>query len=153
MNQLVAFIIKNKKAVAIVLIIIVIAVIFYRKGKNKTTIADLPKDEPSNGETGNGGVNLSGSQVSVNQLALYASLLYDDITCFFCSRNGKLYADLALLSDTDLVKLYNVYNTMYQSKLKETMLQSLQNEVTDVFFSAQQNMASIIKRLQKYNLK
>lgn len=154
MKNISNFISKNKTAIAIILVIIVVAVIFYRKGKKQTTAADLPLDTPGGGNnsTGNGGVNLSGNQLSSNQIVLYADQVFDDIDCVFCTRNAKLYADLAIVSDTDLVKIYNAYNAKYQTKHGETMLQALKAEYFSLF-TGDQNFDAVIARLQKYNLK
>jgi len=136
-----------------VLVMIVVAIIFYRKGKGKTTLTDLPT-EGLNASTGNGGVNLSGVQVSTNDLIQMAADMHEDINCIFCTRNSALYERVAALSDTDLGRLYNMYNTKYQAQDKETMLQALQGELTGAFSTTfAGNVKSIISRLEKYNLK
>lgn len=138
------FFAKYKIAIIALVILVIVAIYFYRKGKKTTTIADLPNDVPTGG-TGNGGVILSGSQTSANEIALMAEQVHEDINCVFCLRNTALYERISVLSDTDLIKLYNVYNSKFQAQDGETLLQALDNEFA--------NFDVIKNRLRKYNVK
>lgn len=145
---------KNQKIILWSIIIVIILLVifsfyFYYRGKKQTTISKLPTDNPA---AGNGGVQVSGAQISDNDVSLLADQLYDDITSIFQFRNNSLYERLVALSDTDLVRIYNAYNTKYQSKNGETLLQALKNEITAWFGNAKYNMEAIINRLSKYNL-
>lgn len=142
-----AWVKKNRVYIAVAIVFIIVAIVFYRKGKKTTTIADLPKDNPNTGTTGNGGVQLSGNQISENDVAGYREKLHSDIYDIFALRNNQLYAELVLLSDTDLVRIYNAYNSKYQAKEGETLLQALKNE-----YLLGVNGNNVIKRLEKYNL-
>jgi hypothetical protein len=138
------FIAKHKVIIIVAIIIIIVAVIFYRKGKKNTTLSDLPNDNPTV-NNGNGGVNMNGNQISANEVVLLADQVHADIHCIFCTRNYALYERLGVLSDTDLVRVYNAYNSKYQAEDGETMLQALDNEFA--------NFDTLKNRLRKYNAK
>jgi hypothetical protein len=155
LNKTGAFIMKHKVVIAVILVVIVVAIIFYRKGKSKTTLSELPTDAPEGSGTGNGGVNMSGQQISTNEVTLLAADLHEDIHEIFGTRNTSLYERLANLSDTDLIRVYNTYNTKYQAEDNETMLEALESEFSLALFSTSYtgNVNSIISRLRKYNTK
>jgi len=152
-NSAMTFAVKHRVIIIALIILAIVAIYFYRKGKKQVTISDIPTDNPQT-TTGNGGVNMSGQQLSVNEIVSLADQIHEDVNCVFCTRNTALYQRVASLSDTDLVRIYNAYNSKYQSKDGETMLEALKKELTAMFSSsAIPNMQSIINRLIKYNVK
>jgi hypothetical protein len=127
----------------VVLILLIIAGIYiYRQGKKKTTIQALPGELPGN--PGSGNVN----GASNDEIKSIANDIYEDIDGFnVFGHDNKPYDSAVLLNDTDIVKLYNTYNTLYQAKLGETLTQSLENEK----FWENTNPDNLIKRLKKLN--
>jgi hypothetical protein len=95
---------------------------FYRQGKKTVTLQALPNDLPGNP----GSVSAGASN---NEIKLIAQQLYDDMDGYnFAGHNYDPYNRAITLSDTDLVKLYNTFNSLYQADSKETLKQWIESE-------------------------
>jgi hypothetical protein len=138
-------------AIAVLLLIIGLSVFFYFKGKKKgsekTSIQYLPNDLPY-GDPGNGGAAAGSSNVEIKSIA---NDMYDDMDGWnvITGHDMEPYKRAAILSDTDFVKLYNTFNSLYQLDSGQTMKEWLVNEkfwnndITD----------ALIDRCTKLNLK
>ena len=101
----------------------------------------VPDDNPGTG-TGLGGS-------SFNPKA-YTDRLKQDIYCFFCTRDHSIYRDLASMSNSNLMKVYNDWNDRYYGQSNETMIQAMNGEVygNGWMDSTKANVTNIISRLQ-----
>lgn len=129
-------------AIVVLIILVALGLYFYKQGSKKTTLQYLPGELPGNPSSG----NTVGA--SNDELKRLANAIYQDIDGYnILGHNNDPYNSAILLNDTDLIKLYNVYNALYQSENNETLTQALinekfwENDVTD----------SLIARLQKLN--
>lgn len=125
----------------VLVVFIIIGIWFYRKGKKQTTIAPLPLDNPdANNAYG----------VSFSELLQIADAMHKDMDGLnLLGHDVTPYEKYAALSDTDFVKVYNVYNEKYQKESGETLKEWIESEsyafddVTD----------SILARMGRLNLK
>lgn len=130
-------------AVAVLVALVALGFYFYHKGKKTVTIQALPEDLPGNP----GSVN-SGS--SNDEIKIVAQSLYDDMKGFnYAGHNYEPYNKAITFSDTDIVKLYNTFNTLYQADSGETLTQWITNE--NYYYSDIPD--SLLKRFAKLNLK
>ena len=129
---------------AILLFLILLSAYFYSKGKKTTTIAPLPPDAA--------GVATASSSADVSKLS---SDLYSDMKgiSWLANHNEVPYQEALTLSDTDFVKLYNDYNTKYQS-LDGRTLTAWINACSAIPFTPFDTVkTAMISRLGKLNLK
>lgn len=130
--------------IAVLVVVVAIAIFFYRKGKKTVTIQTLPNDLP--GEPSGSG---SAVGTSNNEIKLIANALYEDMSGFnYSGHDYEPYNRAIVLSDTDLVRLYNTFNTLYQTESKETLKQWILNE--NYYYSDVPN--SLLARFAKLNL-
>jgi hypothetical protein len=100
----------------VLVIFIVIGVWFYRKGKRKVTIQPPPLDDPGSGTVASG--------VSNAEILSISGALHKDMDGFnYAGHDVEPYQRLNALSDTDFVKVYNVFNAAYQPDSGETLKQ------------------------------
>jgi len=128
--------------IAVLLFLVALGYFYYRKGKNTVTLQSLPGELP--------GVPSSGNTVgaSNDELKNIANELYADMSGFNgAGHDYEPYQRAILLNDTDLVKLYNAFNTMYQKINSETLTTMISNER---FFSPQ-IPGTLVARLKKLN--
>lgn len=132
-------------AIIILIIVIAIAIYFYQKGKKTTTIAPVPIDRP--GDTSGGNNTAGASDGELKQLAVD---LFTEMDGFNATRDYIPYDRLLLLSDTDFVNVYNIFNTKYQGSSGETLVEWVAGEKyiwDDRFKTIKQNIASRAGRL------
>ena len=126
----------------VLVLLVVLAYFFYKKGKKSITTQYLPGDLPGNPSSG------SDTGASNSEIKALANELFNDIDGFNgLGHNNDVYNRVILLSDTDLVKLYNTFNTLYQQRLEETMTVAIDNEK----FWENDIPDRIIERLRKLN--
>ena len=118
---------KNKKiiyiVIAVVIFLIVLAYFFYRKGKKQVTLQYMPGELPGNKESG----NITGA--SNDEIKNLANSLYQDMKGLnWRGHNATIHKNATLLNDSDLIKLYNTFNTTYQKNSAETLTSWLKNE-------------------------
>lgn len=127
-------------------VLLIAGVIYYAylQGKKTTTIAPLPtNDNPENG-----------GETTAN-LSVIATSLHDEMSGFNWSGHDiKPYKNAILLSDIDFVKMYNIFNTKYQSESGETLTGWFNSETYFVSGSADNSIyQSFADKLSKLNLK
>lgn len=131
--------------IAIVVILIFLVLFgwyFYRQGKKTTSIQMLPNDLAGT-PSGTGQIGASNDEIKTT-----ATAIYNDIDGFnLTGHDNEPYERSVLYSNTDVVKLYNAFNTMYQNELKETLTQALIGEK----FWENKTPDTLILRLQKLN--
>jgi len=114
----------NKQLVIIVSIVIVIIALIlfftYRAGKKS--------GDTSNVNPPNDVIGTPLTEDEKNYLNGLAVSLYNDMDGINMTWNNDLYSAVALLSDSHLVALSNIFNYKYQSNSGETFLQWLENE-------------------------
>lgn len=110
-------------AFVVFLFLAVLAFIFYRKGKKTVTLQSLPGELPGNVSSGNQ------TGASNDEIKNIANALYSDMNGFNASGHDYTpYKQASLLNDSDLVKLYNTFNTLYQKQSSQTLTQWLSSE-------------------------
>lgn len=130
-------------AVIVLIMLVGLGYFFYRKGKKTVTIQSLPNDLPG-GPTG----GIAGA--SNNEIKLVANALYDDMKGYnYSGHNYAPYSQAIAFSDTDIVKLYNAFNTLYQTESGETLKQWIEGE--SYYYS--DIPQSLLARFAKLNLK
>ncbi len=129
-------------AIAVLVVLVALGIYFYRQGKKTVTIQDLPEDLPGNpGSVNSGSTN--------DEIKIVSSGLYNDMKGFnYAGHNYEPYNKAATFSDTDLVKLYNTFNTLYQPDSGETLKQWIENE--NYYYADVPNM--LLARFAKLNL-
>lgn len=135
---------KQIAVAGIILLILIIgfAYYFYSQGKKTTTIAAIPVDQPT-------GTNNSAG-VSDSEISQISSDLHADMDGFnYAGHNVEPYQKLDGLSDTDFVKVYNLFNTNYQPASKET----LKGWIDDEDYAFNDVVESIIARMGRLDLK
>ncbi len=129
-------------SIGVLLFLVVLAIVFYKKGKNNVTLQSLPGELPGNPSSG----NITGA--SNDEIKNIANQLYEDMSGFNgAGHNYEPYERAALLNDTDLIKLYNTFNTLYQKDSGETLTEWISNER---YFNPG-TPGLIISRLKKLN--
>jgi uncharacterized protein (UPF0333 family) len=129
----------------VLLFLIILAVYFYKQGAKKTSIQIPPEDQPGSTSGNNNAAGVSNSEIKNLSNSIYKDI--DGFNLF--GHDNTPYDAAVLLSDTDIVRLYNAFNTEYQSKLSETLTQALINEK----FWENSSPDTLIARLQKLNCK
>lgn len=94
----------------------VVGIYFYEQGKKHTTIAKLPYDTDANGNI----TNVPSDPALLSELS---TEMYNDMVgiSWFAEHDEDYYNQALAFSDTDFVALYNTFNTLYQSKINETL--------------------------------
>lgn len=141
----------NTKTILIVLAVLVVLIVgvafyYYRKGKKQVTIQAPPLDNPTGG---NGSQQNNPYGVSDSQILAIAGSLHKDMEGF--NWNGhdiEPFQNLNALSDSDFVRVYNVFNSKYQAESEETLKQWIESE-TFVFDDV---IDSILSRMARLNL-
>lgn len=122
----------------------------YRQGKKQTTQAQLPpNDNQTNPQTN------TPSGASTAELTRIAGSLWDDMSGWnLTGHKPEAYAEALTLSDYDFVRLYNIWNSIYQSRNGETLTQMFDGE-TYIFFGETGGSVyyAFKNRLNKLNLK
>jgi preprotein translocase subunit SecD len=132
-------------ALGVLLFLVVFGYIFYRKGKKTVSIQDLPQDLPGSTNSSN---NASGA--SNTELKMLVNDLYKDMNGVnILTRNIEAYQKLLTLSDTDTVKVYNAFNTLYQIESKETLKSWISNETGFTGFTVLRD--AILSKFTKLN--
>jgi len=128
-----------------VLLIAALVYYAYKQGKKQTTIAPLPKSDIPTGQTGETDENLS----------ILATNLHDEMSGFnWNGHDVEPYKKAVLLSDIDFVRLYNIFNTKYQSASGETLTGWFNSETFFVLGSADNSIYQTFSdNLSKLNLK
>jgi len=129
----------------ILVVFIIIGIWFYRKGKKQVTIAEVPFDSPFESSNSNNPYSVSDSE-----LVELSDRLYREMDGFGIWRDADPYKDLIKLSDTDFVKVYNIFNTNHQSKSGETLKKWIENEY--VIGELASYIKSILDRMGRLNL-
>ena len=122
--------------------LVALAVIFYRKGKNTVTLQQLPGELPGAPDRG----NVSGA--SNDELKRLANNLYADlkgVNAF--GHNYDPYQDALKLSDSDLVLLYNAFNSMYQEESRQTLTQWIESDYYSLFITP--TIEALLGKLKK----
>jgi hypothetical protein len=81
----------------------------------------------------------------------YTDRLKDDIYSWGW-RDSSIYSDLVLLSNANLVKVYNDWTERYFSEDNETMIEAMEGETYGNWTSTAHNTAAIINRLKGMGL-
>lgn len=128
-------------------VLLIAALIYYayKQGKKQTTIAPLPESDNPGGQTGETDENLS----------ILATNLHDEMSGFnWSGHDVEPYKKAVLLSDIDFVRLYNIFNTKYQSTSGETLTGWFDSETFFVLGSADNSIYQTFSdNLSKLNLK
>ena len=128
--------------ISVLLFLVILSYIFYRKGKKQVTLQSLPGELPGNPGSG----NVTGA--SNDEIKRIANALYADMKGFnLTGHNYEPYNQAVLLNDTDLIKLYNTYNKLYQVESGETLTQWIANEQ----YTYPEVPGIILSRLKKLN--
>lgn len=131
-------------AIGALVLITIIAVYFYLQGKKTVSIQYTPGELPGNPGSG------TGTSASNNEIKVLAGKLYDDMNGLnLLGHNMEPYMDALILSDNDLIKLYNTFNTLYQAKTGQTLYEWIDNEK----FYENDITDSLLLKMQKLNLK
>lgn len=90
--------------------LIALGIFFYRRGKKQVTLQYGPGELPGNPGSG------AAIGASNDDIKKIANDLYADMKGFaWMGHDYEPYADALRLNDTDLIKLYNTFNTLYQN--------------------------------------
>jgi hypothetical protein len=138
---------KTKKYIIIGSIIVVVLVCLfwyvYRRGKRQTTLQDpgkLPGDNTGTVNTGS----------SNDDLKLLVQAIHDDMDGLnWAGHDITAYQRALQLSDTDLIKLYNAFNSLYQQDSGQTLVEWITNEK---YFNHEVTDA-LLAKMAKLNLK
>lgn len=129
--------------IAIVVVFIVgIAFFYYRKGKKQVTIQKPPLDNPNSDSPENNPFAVSDAQITSIVDALHRDM--DGLN--WNGHDVQPYQDLNALSDSDFSRVYNVFNSKYQSDSGETLKQWIESEsyvFDDVTDSIKQRMGRL----------
>jgi len=110
-------------AIGVLVLLAVLSFYFYRRGKKQVTIQVAPGELP-----GNPG---SGTQygASNDEIKTIARELFEDMDGYnWSGHNMAPYNRALLLNDSDLVKLYNTFNTLHQTDSGQTLTAWIDNE-------------------------
>jgi hypothetical protein len=132
--------------IGIVLFLVALSAYFYHQGKKGITIQTLPNDTTTDPTTGQ--VNTGLSNTSIKEVA---DGLYNEMNGLnLLGHKMEYYKRALLFSDTDLVRLYNMFNTEYQQTSSETLVKWIEGEQYSSIFENEANI--LFARLQKLNL-
>ncbi len=134
-------------AVFVLILIVSIAFYFYHSGKKTTTLQAVPGDVPGSHDANNNPAGASNTDI----LELANELHQDMKGTNFFGHNNDLFSKLLTYSDTDFVRLYNAFNTLYQQEGQGTFIQWVKDEtnVTGNFITLKD---AILDRGAKLNL-
>lgn len=139
----------NSSLVVLGLVLIGIAGVgyyFYKKGKQEPTIGDVPED------TGGSGTTSSGMTDDALQ-RLAGDIRRDCIGInVFANHDTDLYEVALSLSNRDFVRLYNMFNLMYQSQYEETMRQVIESQWAMPYSPFESLKESMSMRFDSLNL-
>jgi hypothetical protein len=140
---------KTKTFVIVGLIVLVlfigVAIYYYKKGKKTVSIQEIPSDLPGNPGSGSGTTGASNAEIK-----LVAQQLYSDMKGWnWAGHNYEPYTRALVFSDSDIVKLYNTFNTLYQTESGETLVQFMDNEA----YADSDVPDALLQRFAKLNLK
>lgn len=125
----------------VLILLIALGWYFYRQGKKQVTLQSLPGELPGNPGSGNA------NGASNDEIKNLANALYDDMNGFnMWGHNQAPFDQANLLNDTDIIKLYNTFNSLYQKESGETLTSWLNNEN-----GLGTSGALLINRLKKLN--
>lgn len=130
-------------AIAVLALLIAIGFYFYRQGKKKTAVQYAPEDLPGN--PGSQNVGASNDEIKAVANGLYLEM--KGLNVF--GHNMDFYKRALIYSDTDIVKLYNTFNTLFQSDSGQTLTAWLENELFSSTFESQ--AITLMERLKKLN--
>lgn len=136
-------------AVVVLLLLVGLAWYFYSAGASKTKITPLTQDNPGSTSSTNNPAGISDTDVKLLATQLYNELDSDHIF----GHDETPYQSLLALSDTDFERVYNSFNTQYQTQAGETLAAYIQSEWgdwDDYQFGALQT--SMEERFSKLNL-
>lgn len=128
--------------IVVLLFLIALGWYFYKRGKNQVTLQYLPGELPGNPQ--------SGTQIgaSNDEIKTIAAELYNDMKGpNFLGHNYDPYNRANLLNDSDLIKLYNAFNAMYQKQYGQTLTQFIESD----WFLENSPPHILYKRLKKLN--
>lgn len=142
---------KQKVIVAGITITIIviggIAIYFYEKGKSQTTQATIPPDTDGNG-------NLITTPTDTNNDTQIATQIYNDCNGidWFADHDENIYSNALALSNTDFVAMYNIFNTLYQSKSGYTLTGIINASYAVPFSPWSASKQAMLARLGNLNL-
>jgi len=129
------------------LLIFLVAIYFYYRGKSQITIAPLPIDDPAHPAGNTGGA-------SDSEISRIATDLHTDMSgAAWNGHDNEPWKNSLALSDTDFTKLYNFFNTKYQSEHDSTLTGWVNDEQAWTDFTWYELRNAVLKRLGKLNLK
>lgn len=102
---------------AILLIALILYLVFRAGKKYRPSTVILPPDTQPGG-------------ITTFNPGTYTDALYNDIVCWFCTRDIAAWQDLLELSNSQIVAVYNDWNKRYYEKDKQTLVQALKGEYT-----------------------
>lgn len=129
----------------ILLIILISGILLYRSGKKsgatKINISNPPLDDA-------GGAGISASEISNLSDEIYRDM--KGVNGF--GHNTDIWQKFLALSDTDVVKVYNEFNTDYQTESEQTLKEWVYNE--SAAFQPQWSIVkeTVLQRFAKLNL-
>ncbi len=136
----------------VLVVLVALMIVFYfkgvRKGKSAVTLQGLPGELPGTPGSGNY-VGASNDEIKNIANNLYADM--KGINAF--GHDVDPYLDAVRLNDTDLVKLYNYFNTTYQKNSANTLTEWVDNEVFIETTIEGDTSDLLLSRLRKLNLK
>lgn len=116
---------SSKQAIISLVITLAFVLVFFFIGKSYgKNLPPKPVELPVD-QGGNGG---QGAQLTDTQISAIVTEIKDDAYCFFCTRNSTPYVSLLALSNTDFVRAYNIWNTLYFNLKKETLREAIEAE-------------------------
>lgn len=130
--------------IGIILVIGIVATVFYFKGKKQVTLQYTPGQLPGNPGSG------TTYGASNDELKTLAQDLKDEMTGLnLLGHDMEPYKRALVLNDTDLIKLYNTFNTLYQKESGSTLYQWIDDEK----FSDHSVTDTLLNKMAKLNLK
>lgn len=128
--------------IAVVLFLSILGWYFYRQGKKTVTLQSLPGELPGNPGSG----NTNGA--SNDEIKNVANGLYSDMAGpNVLGHNYEPYNKAVLFNDTDIVKLYNTFNSLYQKDSGQTLTEWVQGE----YYYFPDVPGTLLNRLKKLN--
>lgn len=122
----------------------ILAVWAYRKGKLKAGYKQPPLDNPVGGEDNNP------YGISQGEILAIVEALHNDMDGLnWGYHNSEPYEKLNILSDTDFVNVYNVFNDRYLQESGQTLKQWIEAEI----FGFDDIVEAIKLRMGRLNLK
>jgi len=138
---------KNNKHIIIISAVVLIILSFllwwfYRQGKKTVTLQSLPNELPGNPQSN----NVTGA--SNDEIKNIVNALYTDMKGYnIFGHNYQPYQAATLLNDSDIIKLYNAFNSLYQTASGQTLTSWISNEK----FTEPNTPGLLVARLKKLN--